>query len=466
MFELVLLTAIGLVLCRVAADDWLNPFTLYSCTWAPLACYAWYFDLLGNGGITQRVSDVLLVVGASVLAGTILAVVFRWTVPLVTSGKDLKRLVVDELTLMRIHLISSTLLVLYGMFEVGRSWALVSAAGGFSQIFGGTSASGSDFRNQQLAEHIKNSGDAFSGGSALVGLIGYILFLGNVSVFTGALLWRTGKRVVALVPLLVTAVYGLLTLQRTSLVIAVLLFVVSIWLFRRTRVESSGSRKGSPARTFVIFGWSAAVFYLALVLPLQIRNRGTGNATGLQSIENYLFSGFAGLGVRPEISASSLPSGSSAIGHSGPLPGLGAYTFEGVYRILRRAGIDVPTAPSFSDYRTTRIGENIVESNTATGASDWWFDFGFIGLIVIPGLIALIGMLLLVRIRAGSWYMVPVCAFFFTSTLWSFYGNTLLSDARYPVMVAGASVIFKALTGYRVSQSRSSRAVAKGAAVV
>ena len=338
--------------------------------------------------------------------------------------------------LVRWHWLLTFALGGYGALQLFKARALISGVGGWGAIF---SSAGGDFRSAQLAQSAEASQTSLDSSGALIGVAGYVLFLGHASLITGAILWRTGRPSIALVPLGVSAAFSILTLQRTSFVMAALLFAVLVLLLgSRTsglRVQTPGvgsprSGKQTFVPTLIVLGLTA----VAVLLPLQLRNVRSGNATGLMSLFQYLLSGILGLSARDGLNPNWSPPPADGFVSAGPAPGYGSYSFTGLFRVLHQLGVPVPVAPNAYDYYTVAIsGAGYwTNTNTATSIYDFRLDFGFVGIFVLFFALSFVATVLQQRqCRNGVLYALPVTAYLLVTLFWSFFGSSLLDDIKY-----------------------------------
>ena len=276
-------------------------------------------------------------------------------------------------------------------------------------------------------------------GAAIQGLFGYALFMGNVSIFTGAALWAMRRRLLAILPLIVSALYSIVTLQRTTFVIAILLFACAAISFSRLLGVNHPYLKRSSRTPYLVLGIMGVVGYFAILFPLQVRNRGTDNSSGWESIGSYFLSGIGGLNSRELGGATG--SSPALLSTDGVFPG--SYTFTSLAKLFRRLGLDLDVPPDMFDYITIRIGSVPFTSNTGTGLLQFWLDFGFYGVFGFPFVLGFVATVLQKRVAyRGAVGAVPFFCVSLVTVGWCFYGNTMLNDVRYFWMAALASLLF------------------------
>lgn len=359
-----------------------------------------------------------------------------------------KRAVIKVQNLVRWHWIFVAALVSYTLLQIAKLLPVFAEQGGWVALLTGN---GSSLKTALLEAAAQSASTMFGAVDLLIALLGYILFFGNLSLFTGVLVLRAGRPLASMVPLVTSAVYSLVTLQRTTFVMAALIMgatwlVVHLAEKRRINWKSVFKfRRGSKA-TFAAAILMSAAGLVAVLYPLVVRNTGTNNPTGLTSLAIYFISGVAGLNVRTvENSNWSAP---VVDGLMGPLPGLGSYTFSGLFNILARLGIPVPQSPTNLDFYDVVLFGTNTTTNINTNLGDYFLDFGWLGLIVVPIVLALlVGYLQSRYIETGDIVFLPPVVFLLVSSFWSFFAGSLLGDFRFMVVcTVGALLLHWLLT--------------------
>ena len=329
-------------------------------------------------------------------------------------------------------------------------------------IFGG---SGIDVRRAFLSAAIASSQTSFGGGSLLVSIVGYVLFLGTISVFWSGYLARRGRYVLAVLPLLVLALESLILLQRADFVYPFLLFGFS-WMYHRG-VPASRPNAG-PSRRPLLIAVLAPLVATVLIVPLLIRQPGTSGSQTAQSIATYFVGGVAGLNAL-SIDDSSLASAASPI--TGlkaptssnyptplrPLPvptqGGGAWSFFGAASVLTRLGFPIGTPSNFFAFVTIQA-QNGGVINVYTYLLFAYYDFGFLGIILIPFLLGIVATAVDRQVRIQHrWALIPAAAILMTTVAMTFFSLTLTRDLRYDVLLLVAPFIGRRVLG----QSRPPR---------
>lgn len=421
----------------------LNGISAFVVMWVPV---------LGLLTLTQRLSDLtwtmIWVSFIAVSAGTLLG---WFTGPARPSPTVASRFNFN-LSLgqfRRFHWIFVAALVAYGILQVYNMLPLVQQLGGWGVVL---SSAGGDFKNAQMSSRAEITAGQFDTQSALLGAVGYVLFLGNLSLFTGAILWRAGgSKFVATIPLLIAAGYSLLSLQRTSFVMSLLIFAFSILLLRGTRttlvlhapdLPRANKRARNPLAILVL----SFVGATAVLVPLQLRNAGTRNATGFDSLVQYLVAGVAGLDARNRVDALTSPvigDGGTTIGAS---PGFGSYTFTGLFAILSRLGFEVPRAPHALDYYIVQFNGDSYATNIATSIGDFFMDFGWPGIVFGFFTLGVVSAVLSRAFVSGSISFLPFTSLVLVTIAWSFFVNALPGDIRYFILGIAGTFLLHRLT--------------------
>lgn len=430
---------VGLNLAQRGGLRGVNAISLFSFPWIFMLVLAsfpgvlasepsakfWYFPILA-----------LLGVQAGTLLGGILGS-GRSPVPRRAQARDRVR---DLRLLKWFHILFFSMLCGYVLYQADQLAEVVAEVGGWGEVFG---ASALEFKHAQAESRVATISGGLGSGGILGGVMNYALFLGHASVFTGAVLWARGSRVFALLPLLPAAVYSLISMQRTSFTMVLLLFMLSVIAITQSRAKAvvRKVKLGRMILVTLIGGIAAGV----LLVPLALRNEGSNNSTGVQSLIEYVLSGVVGLNERLGASGQDPYAPPLESGYPSDIPGLGAHTFTGFFTLLRRFGIEVPAAPHALDYTPAPIAGNMFGTNTATGLIDYWFDFYWLGVFVIPLVFAFFATVAQRRLQAGELGAVPYFAFFGVALLWSFFVNAIVSDPRYFMVAIVGSIIYSRL---------------------
>lgn len=427
-----------LVITHFVRMPWLNPVTALVVPWVSVMLIASIPGAL-NPSLTSDLWSIVfigfLASAAGSLAGWILS----------ASWHNVRRATPDILIkrVLRIHYALSLALGGYGVMQAVDAWPVLQRLGGVQSIFSASAALGNEYKYQYAQDRLAMTSTALDGSSFVTGSLGYLLFLGHISLFTGAILWRSGRRAVASLPLILAAAYSLFSLQRTSFFMCLLIFATTA-LYAKTFVrkpvgESSdlSARRNRGRLAAMVIG--GAVMVPVLLYPIQQRNNATHNSTGLESLAQYLISSIAGLNQRidPGFRIATPPAEIS--GAVAPSEGLGAYTFTGLFGLLRRSGLPVPVAPHALDYYSSEIFGTPFATNTGTSYLDFYLDFGWAGVILMPFLMGFIASMALRSFLAGNVAALPTLVILMVSIVWSFFVNALLGDFRYLYLTVIAS---------------------------
>ena len=426
-----------------------NPVSLFSCIWIAVLVLA----TVGTPSSTllEATWSLSLVALISIAIGAIAG----HLISLMHSAKQQSS--ISEATLIRWHWRLTLVLLCFGLYQVYLMIPTIQAVGGLGAIL---TSSGGTLRDTLIQQRAATVQEAATSGSIGQSVINYLLFSGNLSLFTSGLLIARGRTFLAAPPLMISATYSLVSLQRTSFTLALLL-VVMTWLLSRHSLGTQGASVRSRARRGLAAGLTVALTLLVLLVPLQLRNQSTQNATGLTSLAEYAVSGVLGLNARnvtyPRWDIPPLIGGTGVASD----PGYGAYTFSGLTAILSRLGVTVPQAPQTYDYLSVTYGGLGYLVNTGTSIVDFYFDFGITG--VIAGF-ALLGFTASAsaRVWRGKYALtvLPLAATALSQIVWSFYGSSFLDDFRYVLLAAGGGALLQRLLTSRARPQRSSEPLA------
>jgi oligosaccharide repeat unit polymerase len=320
----------------------------------------------------------------------------------------------DETRLRAWYKLGLVLLAGYTVLQVWLVLPLLRSVGGLGAIVGGE---GLEFREAQVAFSAEQA--ASPGGSGvLLGLLGYALFVGVITLFWAGWFARRGEWGWALAPLGLNAAYSLLTLQRFTFVYSLALFLFS-YLYHRDAVETT---RRSRAGLWVLAGMAAAV----VLIPLALRHPEYSGAERLQSVYDYFLSGVAGLNTVF----------GEGLAYPEPYPGYGAWTFYGAAEIFVQFGGSFTLAsPNFEFIDIGATDEYY--SNVFSWIVYPLYDFGLFGLIAFAALGGFVATRLHDGVtRRGRLDLIPGAAIAMTTVLMSFFSLSLLRDARWLFLIA------------------------------
>ncbi|NUT71230.1 O-antigen polymerase [Pseudarthrobacter sp. C4D7] len=461
IFAFILISASLVAIANFLKMPFVNPITALVFPWLTVMVLASI-----PGAIEPRLSSELW---AIVLAGFSSIAVGSITGWLVLGEKPRTRLQnakpIQLNRLAFVHKILSFVLGIYGVLQAVDAWPVLQSLGGVKAIFSASSGLGNEYKYQYSQVRLETTSSALDSASFLSSSLGYVLFLGHISLFTGAILWRSGKRFIASLPLIFAGAYSLFSLQRTSFFMCFLIFVVS-YIFSKNMVTTSSyrssqefSRKNRGKVMTAIIG--GLVVIPVLLYPIQQRNNTSHNSTGLESLAQYLLSSVAGLNARIFSDSSIAVPPAEITGQVAPSPGYGSYTFTGLYTILNRLRLPVPVAPHSLDYYSVDIFGIPFTTNTGTSFLDFFLDFGWAGLILMSFLLGFFAALSLRLYSLGAVSALPILAMLIVSIFWSFFVNALMGDFRYTYMALCAAVFFRWII-YGNAESRAARAIHAG----
>jgi oligosaccharide repeat unit polymerase len=416
LFVLVSLTA-GVLALRFQRRV-LSPVVIYAAVWSLVVLVA---TAPGRGYLPLDPATWRLVVLASVafLVGCALASRDRRPAgPAPTGPPDGPY---DDARLDRAYRWALAALALSVCLDVARVLPLLSAAGGLSGILGGQ---GLGFREAQVSAAAEAATTSFAGGSLLLAIAGYVLFMGNLCLLWGGFYAACGHWGRAAAPLLLVALYSLLTLQRFAFVYSLLIFLFSYAYHRRlTPRHRHGSR-----RPLAILG---LVCVLVVFIPLQLRGQAVDAGQRYDSVVDYFAGGLAGLNTTL---VESVPA-------PGAQPGLGGYTLFGLASILERLGAPIAAPPNLLPYLSISQ-TRAVNNNVDTWLIYPYYDFGLVGVILVPLALGALATWADRRVLLrGSVAALGVACIAMTTIAMSFFGLSLIRDVRWLVLAAGAALV-------------------------
>lgn len=417
----------GVWIARAVGMPRLNVISAFTLSWVTMLVAATVL-----GGVTDEIADftwVIILTGwISLLVGALLGWVFaRGT------RRQHKPLRIDIRRTLRFHVFFTALFAIYVAIQVVNALPLIEQAGGFQAIL---TSGGNSYRVASLQQSLGQSQDAFEGG-VLNSIINYATFIpGTVATYTGAILWKAGRRFIAMSPILLGGLLGLLTLQRTSIALVLLLFVIGIWMISLSDVEIphvdakrtlQNPRTAPPRRRNRVGTVIGALGLLGIAgiflqVTTQARSSDVGGSTFQSAIGEYLVGGMAGLNSRSMQGPDWALVPSDVVGMMDPSPGMGGYTFTGLWTVLSRLGFPVETTRVNLDYtQVTLYGEPTVV-NVVSALGEFYLDFRILGVIALSFLLGFLCTLLQGRLQgSGQVMLVPAVSFLLTYAFWSFF---------------------------------------------
>ena len=344
-------------------------------------------------------------------------------------------------------------LVGFVSLQLFKVWPLIGEVGGIRGVVAG--GAGLNFRRAYLSERLDELQGSLTGGNILLALLGYALFLGFASVFTGAYLAANGDAVRGLVPLVVIAVYAVFMLERAAFLYGTALYLAALFYFMRVR-RPSPHWEGRQHRSWISLVTLGVLATIAIVQPILSRRTGAGAGEVQSGPLSYVYSGVSGLNglVRLDPSLNGAFTGAfspfppKVLGDPSALgSGYGSWTFQGAAGIAARLGLISDSPPSSLNFVSTGPDLSGSTSNVYTFVIYLIYDYGVMGLVlggVVLGLIVgICHRMVLVRL---SVFFIPFASLGVATLAMSFFGLTLVRDFRYGVMCLFAALLLRALS--------------------
>ncbi len=408
----------------------LNVMTVFSAIWVPVVLVASQAGAvmpgLGLGSWTLFLVGLLgLLVGTLVVAG-------RPSTVRVESK-------VDMAGMRKAHFIFCAILALYVLWQY---YQILQKGISLTDVFFANDNSGNKYRWSFFYEQEDVDASTFESTGLIRGGVSWLLFFGNVSIFTGACLWVAKRRALAVIPLVLSAAFSVLTVQRASFFWAMLLFAfTAVSLRRSTFIDVNAPRPKTARSPLRILGAALAVAFAAFVLiyPDTVRTRGTNEEATTFLKFQYLFSGIGGLNYRDETdSRSSLYFNvDSAAADATP----GSNTFTEFFSILRRFDMPIKTAPTHYDWYSVDILGSPFSTNTNTMFLDFWLDFGLIGVFIVSFALAALATLVQRFAWQGKVAAAPLFAFIMTGITYSIIATAMIGSFRYLLVIGAATLV-------------------------
>lgn len=427
---------------RFAFRTWLTPVSVFFAVWVPVVALE-VAPFLGLRPLLPQTWTILFVASTAFTAGSF----YVWLMALARHrGLVTPRVPLtddaDDHRLVRWFIVGVLALTTWVGLQVVILLPALRSAGGFGAIF----SNGLAVRRSLYAVHLEAVTTGFGTGSLLLAVLGYVLFLGAITLFWAPLVARRGHRLLALAPLLVMAAYGFLTLARAPLLYSVGLFAFAFAYHSPSKGRrvmdrhpgASGHRLSKPAILLI-----ALLVVLMVYTPLKLRQPDLSPTKVLYSVAVYFVGGVAALNEQVR---------QTGYGPSDGIAGHGTWTFWGEATIASRLGLHVtlPQAdmPFVNISRDTSFTDATNNSPTISNVYTYLIysmnDFGFVGLLIGPFLLGAAATGLNSYVRAGHAAAVPAAAVLMTSIAMSFFSLTLIRDARY-LFLALAAVFLQRL---------------------
>lgn len=451
---------IGLAVCSLLlAGAWFarklgmprfNVVSAFSISWAAMIVVAVVFD-----GLTDSIADFTWVIVLTAWASLLCGAVVGWAAAGTRDPTLRPPVVIDIRRTTRFHLLFTALFLVYLAIRFMSAWPLISAAGGWEVVLG-TGGNANAYRNASLNSALEDSQSSIDGGM-LDAVVNYATFIpGMLATYTGAILWRAGRRLLGGAPVILGGALSLLTLQRTSMMIVVLLFVIAVWQLRisgvdiphaRARTKSTEQQVAALPKRQGRFAAIVATVALASVAGwffVTTTTARTDNSTesGLQaSLGEYVIGGLAGINTRSAEGPEWPRVPSDTAGQFDPSPGLGGYTFTGLWTVLDRLGFPVETTRVNLDFtQATMFGQPTI-TNVVSAVGEFYLDFRLPGVIALSFLLGFGGAFLQRRLQGSRRVaLVPLVSFLLTYSFWSFF-VAWSSDLRQLIVAAFGGLV-------------------------
>lgn len=399
----------------------LNPMSVYAVVWI-VVLLLYQIPALDLRPLSSRAIWLLLTSSASFAIGVVVCAAHT------PQGNAARRPLsprYDERRLLRAYGWATLGLIAYVVLQLVTLWPVLAASGGLGSVLAG---GGDAWRRAYLTVAVEQAQTNFTGASIIFALLGYVLFVGGISIFWAGYYARSGRWALALVPMLIMAVYSLVLLQRAAFLYSAALFVFS-WYYHRgvpsvPSVAHQSSRRGRTAVVLLL------LVPLVVIVPLQLRQPDLTTGEQTSNIITYVDSGLAGLNALtiddPTLKAAQPDD------YTGPVDeGLGVWTFYGAATILARTGLPINTPSNFFNYVPIQnLGTGL--SNTFSFVLYFYYDAGWPGVIAMSfafGLGASLAHKAVVARR--NFRVLPLASLLMTGVAMSFFGITVLRDFRY-----------------------------------
>jgi oligosaccharide repeat unit polymerase len=425
-----LILALGMTATYLAAKfsfSTINPISVYAFVWT-IAIFLYYVKV----GTLQplRPATVLMLE-----LGTVFFVA-GYMLSSVNSGRAAKAVprIYDEARLRVAYRVGLGALAFYLIIQTSRLLPFLGAAGGLQGVLTGN---GKSFRRAYLSASIQLDSASLGNSGVFLALFGYALFLGSLTLVWAGYYASTGRFKLALQPLMLMAGYSLISLQRASFTYSLLIFASSWYLHAmrmRIRPAPNRSRRLPLGAVALLIVLSTVV----ILVPLSLRSLSSTSDDRQAGVSDYVISGLVGLNslVRVDPTLAVAVTGEASPfpvpRYAGPLPGqgYGAFTFQGLASILDRLGLPVDAPPASYDF-VQSDSSSYGFSNTYTYLLFFYNDFGLTG-IAIGALLLAFGASRMQRLAlAGHIAAVTAASVLLTTIAMSWFGISLLQDARY-----------------------------------
>lgn len=432
----------ALLITRAMRLPVINAVSAYSAPWLIGIVVAVWF-----GGISDRVLDLTWGMLLVSFLATALGAWVGWAWP----ARNTRGLGVDPSppvaleSLRSKHRILTWVLACSVAIQFITTWPSIQSFGGLSAVFDG---GGNAYRQAAIADSLEKAQSEAGAGGIGMAIVTYALFIvGMSSLFTGAVLWVQRFRVAAVMPVVLSSAISVLTLQRTSVVLSALLFGFAIVAVKwsgvavQQRAPKRALRRKSKI-SGIIAGFAAMAGAVWFLVFLSGSRGQTGGQSVLATFGDYMLGGLAGLNARNSQGGDWAPL-RALDGGSDPSPGMGGYTFGGLWSFLERLGVPLEQTRFNLDFtRVTIFGERTI-TNVASALGEYYLDFRWWGILVIPAALGfLISRLQRHVLRDGAIGFIPALAYLLTVAVWCFFGSWF-SDVRLMLLAVLGGYILK-----------------------
>lgn len=273
---------------------------------------------------------------------------------------------------------------------------------------------------------------ASGGGNIALSILGYILYFGQISIVCGGVLFYFKRKVIYLIPLLISMIISLAYLERNTFVNSLIMFLVP-WtvLFAE---KSSGINVIKSIRSTIMFLILTPVLLLAIIIPIRIRYPDYGIYDILDSVLSYTIGPFSGFN-----SYVSNPSLYNNIVEPEKW-GLGQNTFWSLISIVNKLGIRIDQQPFHQAYTTISYFGEV--TNVYTFMLFPLKDFGVTGLIILSILLGMLCAVFKNRALSGKHEYLVAYAIISTNIIMSFY-SLQMRDVRQLVLLVVSLFIMR-----------------------
>lgn len=420
----------------------LNPMSVFAVVWV-VVVLLYQLPILDLRPLALRTYLLLATASGAFAAGVYaVAIRSRWHSELCGEFRHY-----NDARFVRAQRFATIALGSYVTLQLLRLLPVLTSNGGLTGILSGD-GSGNAWRRATMAFAVEQGQTSFTGVSLVVAALGYLLFLGALSLFWAGYFARQGRWGLALPPLIIMAVYSLALLQRAAFIYAALPFAFS-WYYHRDRGHPV--RRSGRASRLLAPALAAVVVPIVIVLPLQLKQPDLSSVEQASNVLTYVDSGVAGLNTLvvddPQLKAA------QPVGYTGKVgQGFGVWTFFGAASIAARFGAPLTVPPNYFRYEPIQqSGAGL--SNTYSFMLYFLYDFGWPGLVGLSFLLGMTATGVHRRVRAqADLRLVPLACVLMSSITMSFFGLTMIRDVRYLFLIAFGMIVHERLTESSPSQ--------------